>query len=147
MAQAFGLTCQSFQVLVGCRANLLLCSSVGKPMVRSLVEAGCSDLCSWLSFVRCQGQPAPAFSFQTISPPPARSRISLSPSILFPGLNMFIQAHSLRCRFGGLLKISSLNREDSVFKISFVEFPSGWMMIWGQSAGPDLPSRVKEMLC
>lgn len=61
------------------QSQSLLCSSVGKPMVRSLVEAGCSDLCSWLSLVRCQGQPAPAFSFQTISPLPTRSRISLSP--------------------------------------------------------------------
>ena len=70
-----------------------------------------------------------------------------SPSTLFPGLNLLFQAHSFRCRLCELPGITGLNGEDSVFKISFVEFPSGWMMIWGQSAGPDLPSTVKEMLC
>lgn len=91
---------RSFQVLVGCRANLLLCSSVGKPMVRSLVEAGCSDLCSQL-----QPDSLPRPTCSSLQLPdhfssPARSRISLSPSILFPGLNTFhSKAHSLRCRF------------------------------------------------
>ena len=103
------------------------------PVIRSLVEAKCTGLCSWLRLVLCQGQPVPVFRFQTVSPLPARTRIILTPYTLFPGLNMLYQAHSLRCRFGGLPEISDLNGEDSVFKISFWEFPSGLNMVWEQS--------------
>ena len=132
-AQAFGLVSQSFQVTGKLQSLSLVQGVFRQHVVLSLVEAGCTDLCSWLSLVSCQGQPAPAFSVQTVSPLPARTRISLSPSTLFPGLNMLFQAHSLICRFGGLSESSDLNGDDSVFKISFEEFPSGWRMIWWQS--------------
>ena len=102
-------------------------------MIRSLVGAGWIDFCSCLSLVPYQDQPAPAFSFQTTCPLPAVTRVSLSPSTLFPGLNLLFQAHSFRCRFCELPGITGLNGEDSVFKISFWEFLSGWRMIWGQS--------------
>ena len=115
---------QSLSVVLGvCR----------QPVIGSLVQAGWTDLCSWLSIVLCQGQSIPAFSFQTISSLPAKTRISLSLSTLFPGLNMLYQAHSLRRRFDGILEISDLNEDVSVFKISFWEFPSVWRMIWRQS--------------
>lgn len=69
--------------------------------------------------------------FQTTFPVSAMTRVSLSPSTLFPGLHMLFQAHSLRCRFCGLPEISDLNGEDYVFQISFWEFSSGLRMIWG----------------
>ena len=103
-----------------------------QPVIRSLVEAGWTDLCSWLSLVPCQGQPAPAVSIQTISPRPTMTSISLSPPTFFPDINMLFQTHNLRCRFGVLPEISDLEGEDSVFKISSWEFPSAWRMIWGQ---------------
>ena len=101
-----------------------------QPVIRSLVGAGWIDICSWLSLVpkACsQDQPAPAFSFQTTCPLPAVTRVSLSPSTLFPGLNLLFQAHSFRCRFCELPGISDLNGKDL-----FWEFLSGWRMIWGQ---------------
>ena len=104
-----------------------------QPVIRSLVEAVWTDRCSGLSLVPCQSQPAPAVGIQTISPLPTMTRVSLSPSTFFPGLNMLFQAHSIRCRFGVLPEISDLKGEDSVFKIVFWEFPSVWRMIWGQS--------------
>ena len=99
-----------------------------QPVVRSLVEAGFTDLCSWLSLVSCQGQPSPGFSFH-LSPLPARTKISLSPSTTFPGLNMLFQTQSLRCRFGGLPEINDLNGDVYVFKTSFWEFLSGKRII------------------
>ena len=104
-----------------------------QPVIRSLVEAVWTDRCSGLSLVPCQGQPAPAASIQTFSPLPTMTRVSLSPSTFFPGLNMLFQAHSIRCRFGVLPEISDLKGEHSVFKIVFWVFPSVWRMIWGQS--------------
>ena len=46
---------------------------------------------------------------------------------------MFFQAHSLRCRFGGLLEISDLNGEDSVFKMSLLGTFQWEEDGWGQS--------------
>ena len=103
---------------------LLFWESFDKAVVRYPV--GEDELTSArLNLVPFQGHPAPAFSFQTNSLP-ASTRISPSPSTLFLGLNIFFQAHSLRCRFVGLLEISDLNGEDLVFKMSlFGTFPGG----------------------
>ena len=65
-----------------------------------------------LNLDTCQGQPAPVFSFQTMPPLPARTRVSLFPSTIFPGQNLLFQPHSLRSRFCGLLEISDLNGEN-----------------------------------
>ena len=92
--------------MIGCKAYLWFEGCLRQPVVRSLVEAGFTDVRSWFYLVLCQGQPSPAFSFQITSPLPAMTRISLSPSTLLPGLNMLFQAHSLRHRFGGLPEIS-----------------------------------------
>ena len=106
------LDLQSFQVMVGCRAYLWFWRVSRQSVIRSLLGAGWTDLYSWLSLDTCQGQPAPVFSFQTMPPLPARTRVSLFPSTIFPGQNLLFQPQSLRSRFCGLLEISDLNGEN-----------------------------------